>query len=112
MTKTDSELKRDVEQELRWDPDIDATDIGVAVKNGVVTLAGFVRSYTQKYQAERDAKRVSGVIGVANDIEVRLPSSSERPDPEIARDAVAALKAELPYSYESVKVVVRNAWVT
>ena len=57
-----------------------------------------MRSYTQKWQAESDAKRVAGVMGVANDIEVRLPSASERPDPEIARDAVAALKYELPYS--------------
>ena len=87
--RSDSDIKRDVEAELKWDPDIDPTDIAVAVKNGVVTMTGFVRSYTQKYQAERDAKRVSGVIGVANDIEVHLPSSSERPDPEIARDAVA-----------------------
>jgi osmotically-inducible protein OsmY len=110
--KTDSDIKRDVEAELKWDPDIDPTDIAVTVKNGVVTMTGFVRSYTQKYQADRDAKRVSGVIGIANDIEVHLPSASERPDPEIARDAVAALKAELPYSYESMKVLVRNGWVT
>jgi osmotically-inducible protein OsmY len=67
--KSDSEIKRDVEDELRWDPDIDATDIAVAVKNGVVELTGFVRSYGQKFQAEADAKRVSGVVGVANDIE-------------------------------------------
>jgi len=110
--KTDSDIKRDVEAELKWDPDIDATDLAVAVKNGVVTLTGFVRSYTQKYQAERDAKRVSGVIGIANDIEVRLPSISQRPDPEITRDVVAALKADLPYSYESMKVLVRDGWVT
>jgi osmotically-inducible protein OsmY len=110
--KSDSDIKRDVEAELKWDPDIDATDIGVAAMGGVVTLTGFVRSYMHKYQAERDAKRVSGVIGVANDIEVRLPSSSERPDPEIARDAVTALKNELPYSSENMKVTVRNAWVT
>src|SRR6201999_1460193 len=96
--KSDSDIKRDVEAELKWDPDIDPTDIGVAVKNGVVTLAGFARSYTQKYQAERDAKRVLGVTGLANDIQVRLPSESQRPDPEIARDAVAALKMELPHS--------------
>lgn len=110
--KSDSDIKRDVEAELKWDPDIDATDIAVAAKGGVVTLTGFVKSYMHKYQAERDAKRVSGVIGVANDIEVRLPSSSERPDPEIARDAVTALKNELPYSSENMKVTVRNAWVT
>jgi osmotically-inducible protein OsmY len=75
-------------------------------------LAGFVRSYTQKYQAERDAKRVAGVIGLANDIEVRLPAIDKRPDPEIARDAVAALKFELPYSYEKIKVIVKSAWAT
>ena len=110
--KSDSDIKRDVEAELKWDPDIDATDIGVAVKGGVVTLTGFVRSYTQKWQAENDAKRVAGVAGVANDIEVRLPTGSERPDPEIARDAVSALKNELPYSSENMKVVVKNGWVT
>jgi osmotically-inducible protein OsmY len=110
--KSDSDIKRDVEAELKWDPDIDATDIGVAVKAGVVTLTGFVRSYMHKWQAESDVKRVAGVTGIANDIEVRLPSSSERPDPEIARDAVSALKMELPYSSENMKVIVKSGWVT
>jgi osmotically-inducible protein OsmY len=110
--KSDSDIKRDVEAELKWDPDIDPTDIGVAVKDSVVTLTGFVRSYTQKWQAERDVKRVSGVVGVANDIEVRLPTSSQRPDPEIARDAVAALKDELPYSSETMRVLVKDGWLT
>jgi len=110
--KSDSDIKRDVEAELRWDPDINSTDIGVAVKDAVVTLTGFVRGYTEKWQAERDAKRVSGVVGVANDIEVRLPTSSQRPDPEIARDAVAALKHELPYSYETMKVIVKDGRLT
>ncbi|MGC2783294.1 MAG: BON domain-containing protein, partial [Roseiarcus sp.] len=63
--KSDSDIKRDVEAELKWDPDIDATDIAVAVKGGVVTLTGFVKSYTHKWQAESDAKRVAGVMGVA-----------------------------------------------
>jgi len=110
--KSDSDIKRDLESELKWDPDIDATDIAVAVKDSVVTLTGFARSYTQKWQAERDAKRVAGVTGVANDIVVRLPGGSERPDPEIARDAVAALKNELPYSSENMKVVVKDGWIT
>ena len=110
--RLDSDIKRDVEDELRWDPDIDATDIGVAAHNGVVTLSGFVRSYAQKTQAERDAKRVAGVVGVANDIEVRLPVLDQRPDPEVARDAVNALKAELPFSSENIKVVVRDGWLT
>jgi osmotically-inducible protein OsmY len=110
--RTDSDIKRDVEAELKWDPDIDPTDIGVAVKSGVVTLTGFVRSYSQKYQAEADVKRVSGVVGVANDLKVHLPSDSQRPDPEIARDAVAALKAELPYSSANMKVVVKDGWLS
>jgi osmotically-inducible protein OsmY len=78
----------------------------------VVTLTGFVRSYSQKVDAERDAKRVSGVIGLANDIEVRLPVFDQRPDPEIARDAAAAIKRELPYSYEGIKSVVEDGWLT
>ena len=110
--KSDSDIKRDVEAELKWDPDIDATDIAVAVKGGVVTLTGFVHSYTHKWQAESDVKRVSGVTGVANDIEVRLPTGSERPDPEIARDAVAALHGEIPYSSQNMKVVVNDGWIT
>ncbi len=110
--RLDSDIKRDVEDELRWNPDIDATDIGVAVHNGVVTLTGFVRSYAQKTQAERDTKRVAGVVGVANDIEVRLPVLDERPDPDIVRDAVAALKSELPFSAENIKVIAKDGWLT
>lgn len=110
--KNDGDIKRDIEQELKWDPDIDATDIAVTVKNNVVTLTGFVRSYSQKYEAERDAKRVAGVAAVANDIDVRLPSVDQRPDPEIARDAVAALKAELPYAHQLIKTIVKSGWVT
>ena len=110
--RLDADIKRDVEDELRWDPDIDATDIAVAVHNGVVQLSGFVRSYPQKTQAERDAKRVAGVVGVANDIEVRLPVIDQRPDADIVRDAVSALKTELPYSSENIKVIARDGWLT
>jgi osmotically-inducible protein OsmY len=110
--KSDSDIKRDVEAELAWDPDINAADVGVSVKDGVVTLTGFVRSYAQKWEAEKAAKRVDGVRAVANDIEVRLPAGDERPDPEIARDAVAALKSNLPYSSENIKIVVKSGWVT
>jgi osmotically-inducible protein OsmY len=110
--KSDEDIKKDVEEELRWDHDIDAADIGVSAKNGVVTLTGFVRSYLQKTQAERDAKRVAGVLGVANDIEVRLPVIHQKPDPEIAREAVEELKTELPYSHNLFKLVASNGWVT
>lgn len=110
--RSDSDIKRDVEEELQWDPLIDASDIAVAVKDGVVTLTGYVRSYTDKLQAEADAKRVAGVVGLANDIEVRLPKVDERPDPEIARDAVAAIKRRLPVSHERIRPVVKGGWVT
>jgi osmotically-inducible protein OsmY len=110
--RTDSDIKRDVELELRWDPQIESSDIAVAVKDGVVALTGFVKSYSEKYEAEKAARRVAGVRGVANDIEVRLPESSKRPDPEIARDAVNAIRGQLPYSWEQIRVVVRDGWVT
>jgi osmotically-inducible protein OsmY len=110
--RTDSEIKKDAEDELRWDPDIDATDVAVAVHNGVVTLTGFVRSYMQKTQAERDVKRVAGTLGVANDIDVRLPFINKRPDPEIARDVVEKLQNALPYSSQFVKVTVKEGWLT
>ena len=110
--RSDTEIKRDVEDELKSDPDIDATDIGVAVSGGIVTLTGFVRSYSQRRGAEEDAKRVAGVIGVANDIEVRLPIIHYRPDPEIARNAVQAIQYELPFSWEKIKVLVEDRWVT
>ena len=110
--KTDSELERDVKDELAWHPGLDATDIAISVKKGVVTLAGYVRSYTDKLDAEIAAKRVAGVMGVANDLEVRLPHIDERPDPDIARDAVNAIKTQLPVSSEHIKVIVKNGWVT
>lgn len=109
---SDRDIERDVKEELEWNPDLDTSDIAVTVKDGVVTLAGFVKSYTDKYEAEAAAKRVSGVKGVANDLEVRLPSIDERPDPDIARDAVTALKSQLPISSEHIKIVVKNGWVT
>ena len=110
--RTDSDVKRDVEDELKYDASVDSSDIGVTVKNGVVALTGFVHSYSQKLQAEADAKRVSGVLGVANDIEVRFASVDARPDPEIARDVIAQIKLELPYSHENLKAVVKKGWVT
>src|SRR6202158_1924783 len=108
--RSDSEIERDVKAELEWD--LDASDIAVSVKKGVVTLAGFVKSYTDKYEAESAAKRVASVRAVANDLEVRLPSVDERPDPDIARDAVAAIKSQLPISSEPIKVVIKNGWVS
>ena len=109
--RPDSDIERDVKDELQWRPDLDATDIAVSVKNGVVTLTGFVHSYVDKYEAEAAAKRVAGVVGLANDIEVRLRNVDEKPDPEIAREAVAAIKSQLPYSWKNIKVIVKDGWV-
>ena len=110
--KSDSEIERYVKEELQWNPDLDATNIAVSVKQGVVTLAGFVKSYTHKLEAEAAAKRIAGVAGVANDLEVRMPSVDERPDPDIARDAVSTIKSQLPISSEHIKVVVKSGWVS
>jgi osmotically-inducible protein OsmY len=110
--RSDSDIRRDVEDELRWDPQIDPTDIAVGVNGGVVTLAGFVRSYSERRLAETAAKRVAGVLAVANDLEVRLPDMDQRPDPDIARDAVARIKEELPYAWENIRVLVKNARLT
>jgi osmotically-inducible protein OsmY len=75
-------------------------------------LTGFVESYSEKFEAEAAAKRVAGVVGLANDIEVRLPGSFERPDPDIARDAVSAIKTRLPLTAEHIRAVVKNGWIT
>ena len=110
--RSDLDIKRDVEDELISDPDVVATDVGVAVKDGVVTLTGFVRSFRQRRTIEEDVKRVAGVMGVVNDIEVRLPIIHHRPDPEIARDAVDAIKSDLPFSWEKIKIIVADRWLT
>ena len=110
--KSDSEIERDVRDELKWNPNLHAEDIAVSVKDGVVTLTGFTKSYTDRLEAEATAKRVAGVHAVANDIEVRLPAIDQRPDPDIARDAVAALKSELPISHDRIKVIVKDGWIT
>lgn len=112
MLRTDSDIEKMVETELEWEPILDATNIAVQVNGGVVTLAGFTKSYTDKYEAERAAKRVAGVKAVANDIEVKFPSSADRADPDIARDALEALKRDLPFSSEKLKAIVRDGYVT
>jgi osmotically-inducible protein OsmY len=108
--KSDTDIKKDVEAELKWSPDVDETDVAVKVKNGEVTLTGFVRNYLEKCAAETAVKRVKGVAAVANDIEIR-PFAGAPTDPEIARAAVSALKSELPLTSESIKTVVQQGRV-
>jgi osmotically-inducible protein OsmY len=109
--KTDRELQQDVIDELSWAPDVDATEIGVTVKDGVVTLAGTVDSYAEKWAAEAAAKRLSGVKGLADELQVKLPGDSKRSDADIARAAENALEwdASVP---EGIKVTVENGYVT
>jgi osmotically-inducible protein OsmY len=108
----DVQLQSAVMDELRWEPSINAADIGVAAKEGVVTLTGFVRSYPEKQSAERAAKRVAGVKAVAEEIEIRLAGMHERTDSDIAKSAVAALAWNIMVPRDSVKVIVEHGWVT
>ena len=112
MFRSDSDIQRDVVSELKWDPSLRNDDIAVGVRDGVVTLAGFVDSYADRYSAERVASKVKGVKALANDIEVKLPSSSERPDPDIARAAVDALKWNISVPSDRIKVKVDKGWIT
>ena len=110
---TDLELKRNVEAELSWEPMIkNAAAIGLRVKDGVVTLSGPVESYAEKLAAERAALRVTGVKAVVNDLEVKLPNSSERTDEDIARAAVNALEWTSGIPSDNIKVSVDNGWIT
>ena len=110
--KSDTQIKKDIEEELLWTPDVDETDIAVKVIDGVAALSGYVRSYAEKYQAEATVKRVLGVAGVANDLEVRLPSADGLSDPEIARSAVNAIKDDLPLASHDIQVLVQGGRVT
>ena len=109
---TDKELKEHVQNALEWEPSIDQSDIGVSVDEGVVTLRGNVRSYTERSTAERVALRVYGVKAVANDLEVRLASGYERTDTDIAQAVVTALKWNTVVSPDRVTVAVARGWVT
>jgi osmotically-inducible protein OsmY len=108
----DDVLQQEVITELKWEPSINAAEIGVAVKEGVVTLSGYVDSYTQKLTAEKAVKRVRGVRGVAEEIEVRIPSVTKRTDADVARAALNALHWHVQVPEERIKVKVENGWVT
>ncbi|MBI3301292.1 MAG: BON domain-containing protein [Deltaproteobacteria bacterium] len=110
--KTDAQLQHDIVEELNWEPSINATHIDVAVKEGVVTLSGYVPSLTEKWTAEYVVKGVAGVKAVADDLEVRLPGASERTDSDIARAAVNALEWNTSVPHDRITVTVRDGWIT
>lgn len=112
MTKTDSVLKHDVSNELAWDPAIDDSRIGVAVKNGVVTLSGHLDTYAEKEAATRAAERVAGVRAVAVEIDVKLSAQHRRSDTDIAQSAETALKWSTSVPPEAICLEVENGRVT
>ena len=110
-TRTDEQIQQDVFAELKWDARVMPNEIGVAVKNGIVTLTGWVDSYTKRYAGEDAAHRVRGVNAVVNDIEVRLPGSAERTDPDIAAAAIYALKWDALLPLDKIKVTVTQGFL-
>jgi osmotically-inducible protein OsmY len=109
--KTNSQLLTDIQAEMEWDPRFDHRGIVAAVKDGVVTLAGFVHSYADKWAAEKAVKRIAGVCAVANDIEVKLDAGSKRTDTEIAEAAVHALKSNVMVPADAIKVIVNDGCI-
>jgi osmotically-inducible protein OsmY len=111
-TRTDTQIQADVLAELKWEPRLNPNEVGVIVKDGVVSLTGWVDSYTKRWAAEDAAHRVRGVKAVANDIEVRLTSTGERTDQDIAKAAARALEWDAFVPLEKLDVTVSKGWVT
>ena len=110
--KTDSQVQSDVLAELKWEPSVNAAHIGVEVNDGIVTLAGHVDSYAEKWDAERAAQRVSGVKALAIEMDVTLPGSSKRNDADIARAAENALHWATYVPKDCIKVMVERGRIT
>ncbi|MEL4180845.1 BON domain-containing protein [Roseateles sp. PN1] len=110
--KTDSQLQQDVMAELKWEPSVHAAQIGVEVKDGVVTLAGEVSSYTEKLNAERAAQRVHGVKALAVEMSVKLSQLGKRNDADIAGSARNILSWTSSLPSDAVKVLVEDGWLT
>ncbi len=110
--RTDEAIQTDILEELKWDTRVQPNEIGVTVKDGVVTLTGWVDSYLKKMAAEEAAHRVRGVKAVANDIEVRLPGSAERTDADLAKAVLNALRWDAAIPAGKVDVTVSQGWVT
>jgi osmotically-inducible protein OsmY len=112
MIRSDEQIQRDVLDELKWDARVQPNEIGVAVKDGIVALTGWVDSFAKKWVAERAAHRVHGVMAVVNDIEVRLPGSAERSDEDLALAATRALEWDTLVPMENVELTVSKGTVT
>jgi osmotically-inducible protein OsmY len=110
--KMDAELQRDVMNELKWEPTIHAAEIGVRVKDGMVTLSGDVDSYSEKWAIDRAVRRVSGVKAVTEEIKVTLPGSYKRTDEDIVKSVINVLKWNIWVPDDRVKVRVKDGWIT
>ncbi len=110
--KTDAEILKDVQDELKWDPYLSSSEIGASVKNGIVTLTGIVDSYWKKLSAENAVKKISGVTAVVQKIEVRLSESGKKKDIDIAEAIQSAFKWSVLVPKDKIKVKVENGWVT
>ena len=110
--RLDEEIQREVLEELKWDARVQPNEIGVAVKDGIAVLTGWVDSFSKKWAAERAAHRVRGVTAVVNDVEIRLPRSAERTDADIAAAATRALESHAGLPIENIEVTVSKGWVT
>lgn len=108
----DQDLKHSVESALDFEPSLDASDIGISVDQGVVTLRGNVGSFAEKLTAQRVALRIYGVKAVANDLNVHLPTGFQRTDTEIAQAALTALKWNTMLPEDRITLTVANGWVT
>src|ERR1700687_5410098 len=113
MTKIeDSDLRRKVIAELDWEPSVDASQIGVAVKDGIATLTGSVLSYPERKNAEKAASRIAGVKAVAGDLEIKLFGTAARSDFDIAQSALSSLRFNASVPSERIQVLVEMGWVT
>jgi osmotically-inducible protein OsmY len=110
--KNNSELQTDVQNAIKWEPLLNAAEIGVTVKDGVVSLTGIVDSYAKKLEAENAAKKVIGVKALVEKIEVKFPSSWTKTDLEIANEALAALKSNLSVPKDKVTIKIEDGWIT
>ena len=110
--KTNAELQKDVQDAIKWQPLLNAAEIGVTAKDGVVSLTGVVDNYAKKTEAEDAAKNVAGVTALVEKIEVRYPSSYTKTNAEIATEVLTALKARWDVPSDRVKVKVEDGWIT
>ena len=111
--KTDKQLQQDIIAELSWEPSVNAAHIGVEVSNGVVTLAGHVNSYTEKFNAERATQRVAGVKALAVEMDVKFAgATAKRTDADIAQSVESVLQWATYFPSDSIKVKVEGGWIT